>query len=136
MDFNESFKQRMDLYFPKWREYENSNMLGRYIDDSSNTSIHYKEILSANSLEQLKERARCIEQRRQLRTEFNSGSCYTTTEEKRKAAGCPRCYAQMTNNMDLLASFSCEGVDFFPDCPKYKTSVCWDKFDTLGFTME
>lgn len=63
MFYPEDFKNRVKKAYPNWDELhrrldEGDVFVGRYLDDSSSTEISFETILSATSLEELKNEAR------------------------------------------------------------------------------
>ncbi|MEY8573668.1 hypothetical protein AALD01_04555 [Oscillospiraceae bacterium 21-37] len=113
-----------------------SGIAGRILDDNVETGINYKEILTATSLDELKKKAEKIALQNKVYCDFRSGHCYEDDETKRQKLGCPRIYAQMSGDKAALEAFPCYGVSYIPSCPKFKTSICWRKFDELGLKME
>lgn len=112
-------------------------MAGRWLDDNSEPAISCYEVMSATSLEALKEVSRIKILRRQVYKDFVSGKCYAESEDKIRGAGCPRLYGQHTSDDDVLEAFPCNEVwGFIPDCPKFKSGECWKKFDALGFKIK
>lgn len=134
-NYSEQFESSMDQVFPGWRKYASSGMLGRFMDDNTESGIPYQEILNASSLAELKAKASIIKMKHDLYTAYNTGGCYTNKAEAKKMVGCPRIWAQCANNQAALDAFPCYGVFCIPDCPKFKTGECWKRFDELGFKM-
>lgn len=139
--FKQEFIDEAKALYPTWKALhealENSyGIIGRYLDDSSPAGISYTEILSASSLAELKEKAMILKRKHDLYRAYMSGACYQTDETRREQLGCPRLYAQATMDEKALDAFQCHGVFHIPDCPKFKTGVCWDRFDALGLKMK
>lgn len=113
-------------------------MAARWLDDNSETTISCYEVMTATSLEALKEISRIKILRRQVYSDFVSGKCYAKDEDKKRGAGCPRLYAQMTDDYAVLEAFPCTAIwgCFISDCPKFKSGECWKKFDALGFKIK
>ncbi len=104
---------------------------------SSRTAVLTPErILYANSLEELKQKALVLKRKSDLRTALFTGECYQSESVRRKEVGCPRIYAQNTNDMRVMNAFPCYGISYIPDCPKFHTGECWMHFDELGFRMK
>lgn len=63
MFYPEDFKNRVKKAYPNWDELhrrldEGDDFVGHYLDDSTSTGISFETILSATSLEELKNEAR------------------------------------------------------------------------------
>lgn len=116
-------------------EHENP-FTGRILDDSVTTGINYKDILAATSLEELKEKAEKIALQNKVYQDFRSGRCYEDDDTRRQKLGCPRLYAQESGDKAALDAFPCYSISYIPNCPKFKTNLCWKKFDELGLNME
>lgn len=136
--FTESFVKEAKALFPGWTglheaiDHGDSQIVMRYLDDNREPGIHYTEVLSATSLDELKAKAMIIKRKRDLYHSMSSGECYQDEDERRKNFGCPRCYAQSTNDSEALKAFPCCVVFYFPSCEHYNTGECWAKFDALG----
>lgn len=139
--FKKEFIEEAKALYPNWSDLhraieQNSGIIGRYLDDETPDGISYREILAASSLSELKAKAGIIKRQHDLRNAYFSGSCYQTEEDRRCNVGCPRLYAQMTDDDDALHAFQCAGVFHIPSCPKFKTGECWSRFDELGLQMK
>lgn len=131
--YDKQFSDAMDDLYPGWREYVSSGMLDRFMDDNTESGIPYQEVLDAKSLSELKAKASRIKMKHDLLHAERCGSCYQELDEARKALGCPRIYAQCANDDAVLEAFDCSGVRYIPDCPKFESGECWNRFDQLGF---
>lgn len=139
MPFTKQFIEDLHKVFSPYviEAVESENdMAGRILDDNVETSINYKEILVATSLDELKKKAEKIALQNKVYHDFHSGRCYENDEAKRQKLGCPRIYAQESGDKAALDAFPCYSVSYIPSCPKFKTSICWRKFDELGLKME
>lgn len=142
MGFSKKFIEEVKELYPSFtslhKAIENgSGMVGRYLDDAEDGKISYTKILEANSLEELKQEARRIERRLNLYKSYMSGACYESEEERRKEVGCPRLYAQASADYPVLDAFECLCCHgYIPECPKFKSGECWDRFDELGFKLK
>lgn len=140
--FNQSFIEEAKALYPQWTALHeaiqnNSEIIGRYLDDAAENGIHYEDILRATSLEELKEMAGILKRKCELCKAYLSGSCYVSTEEARKNLGCPRLYAQNSDDKAALEAFPCyEVTGWIPDCKKFKTGECWKRFDELGLIIQ
>ena len=68
MDYPQSFINECKEVYPDYARLhellESGNVFaGRYLDDSSSSSISIREILNSNSLEELKEKAKLMQRR-------------------------------------------------------------------------
>ena len=139
--FKKEFIDEAKCLYPKWNELHEaiqngSAIIDRYLCDATPTSIGYKRILEAQSLEEIKQVAMIIKRKNDLYQSYRTGTCYETEDERRNKMGCPRLYAQNNNDNDALNNFFCYGVSYIPDCPKFKTGECWRHFDELGLKMK
>jgi len=139
--FSKQFIDEAKALYPTWHALHEaiangSGIIGRYLDDSTPTAIDYREVLAAASLEELKRKAIIIKRKNDLYNAYRSGSCYQTESDKRKGVGCPRLYAQMTDDEAALDAFHCYGVYHIPDCKRFDTGECWELFDALGLKMK
>ena len=71
MNYPEDFKKEVKEVYPDFPEIHKlldngGDFLGRYLDDSSGTSISIKDILDATNLEDLQERARKMQRKVKL----------------------------------------------------------------------
>ena len=141
MAYKASFMREVKELYPEWvmlHEALNkgSVMVGRYLDDASNERITCEEILCADSLKDLQDKARIIKRKEKLYRDYISGACYETEEERRREAGCPRLYAQNSGDIKALDAFTCLNVFYIPQCPKFDTGECWKRFDELGLQIK
>lgn len=139
--FKKEFIDEAKALYPTWgdlhKAIENgSGIIDRYLDDCTPTAIDYREVLAATSLDELKRKAMIIKRKNDLLHAYRSGSCYQTESERREGVGCPRLYAQMTDDDATLKAFHCSGVFHIPSCPKFSSGECWKRFDELGLKMK
>ena len=139
--FKKEFISEAKALYPTWNDLHTAiesglAIVGRYLDDSTPTGINYHEVLSAESLDELKQKAMIIKRKNDLLNAYRSGACYQTECEKRKSVGCPRLYAQMAGDDDTLNAFKCYGVFHIPSCSKFSSGECWKRFDELGLQMK
>lgn len=139
--FSKWFVDEARTLYPGWSDLQaaiasGDPIIGRYLDDAAPSGIDVNTVLRATSLESLQQKASIIKRKQNLCHAYRSGRCYDDKEARRKNAGCPRLYAQYNNDEDALNAFDCVGVFCIPDCPKFKTGECWDRFDQLGLTMK
>ena len=139
--FKQEFIDEAKALYPTWKALHEAlengrDIVGWYLNDNIPQGVSYAEILSASSLAELKEKAMVLKRKNDLYHAYVSGACYQTDETRREHLGCPRLYAQATMDQKALDAFQCYGVFHIPDCPKFKTGVCWDRFDTLGLKMK
>ena len=80
--FKREFLEEVCALYPTWdRLHEairgHSAIVGRYLCDGSQPSgIHYNEILSATSLEELKEKAMILKRKDKLYQSYMDRTCY------------------------------------------------------------
>ncbi len=139
--FRQEFIDEAKALYPGWRGLHDaiasgSGIIGRYLDDSTPDGIGYEEILAASSLSELKEKAMVIKRKNDLYHAYCSGTCYQTDRDRRDQIGCPRLYAQMTDDDAALDAFRCYGVFHIPSCQKFESGECWERFDELGLNMK
>lgn len=112
-------------------------MAGRWLADNTETAISFYEIMKATSLEELKEATRIKILRRRVYDDYISGRCYDNDDDRKRGNGCPRLYGQHTGDNDVLEAFPCKEVwGYIPDCPKFKSGECWERFDALGLRIK
>lgn len=139
--FAKWFSDEARVLYPGWSDLHKAiaagdPIVGRYLDDSAPSGIDVGTVLQAKSLESLQEKASIIKRKQALYHAYISGRCYDDEETRRKNLGCPRLYAQRNNDEDTINTFACVGVFYIPNCPKFSTGECWDKFDQLGLIMK
>lgn len=76
MFYPKDFKARVKKAYPNWEELhqrlESGDVfVGRYLDDSSSTSLSLDTILNATSLEELQEKARLAQEKVELYREWS-----------------------------------------------------------------
>lgn len=91
--FTKEFVEEAKALYPTWDQLHTAiehgdGIIGRFLFDASQEAIHYSEILKANSLEELKERAMKIKRRVDLYIAYVSGACYKTKEEDENGEIC------------------------------------------------
>lgn len=139
--FSKQFIDEAKALYPSWDDLHaaianESGIVGRYLCDSAPDGISYQDVLSATSLDALKKKAVIIKRKNDLYMAYCNGSCYQSEAERREHLGCPRLYAQSTDDDAALYAFKCYGVFHIPSCPKFKTGECWKRFDDLGLKMQ
>lgn len=73
MDYSEDFKEKVRKIFGNQYDYLLSNgreILGRYLDDGSSNYLSLDTIINARSLEELKEKAFAMKEKRDLYAEW------------------------------------------------------------------
>ena len=75
MKYPQSFKDKCKRVFPDWYDLhklveDGHSIVGRYLDDSSNSSISAKTVMAAKSLDELKDLARKEIEKAELYSEW------------------------------------------------------------------
>ena len=116
-----------------------SDLLGRYLDDSSNGTLSPSDVLNS-TYEELVAWAHKEQEKRDLYRDYVNGSCYNTSDLESKM--CPILYMQNngdTNKMYMEAKI-CQGVgyvSYFPSCQKWGCKgECWKKYYQLRDGVE
>ncbi len=111
-----------------------SDMLGRYLDDSSNGSLSPRDVLKS-TYEELVNWANKEQEKRDLYHLFTTGACYEASILEQKM--CPILYMQNTGDTNKMyfEAKVCEGVPYvgyFPSCKKWNCKgECWKKYHEL-----
>lgn len=80
--FKREFIEEAFALYPTWDRlhaaiHNHSMIVGRYLCDASQPNgIHYKEVLSATSLEELKEKAMILKRKDELYQSYMDHTCY------------------------------------------------------------
>ena len=85
--FKKEFIAEVDALYPgstdMHRLMEQDNpWLGRWLCDSADSDISYRDVLNAKSLEELQDRARIIERKWNLYDWYMSKTCYEENDSK------------------------------------------------------
>lgn len=116
-----------------------SDLLGRYLDDSSNDTLTPRMVLESD-YETLVAWAKKAQAKRDLYSDYTRGLCYEVKDLEEKM--CPILYMQNngdTNKMYMEAKI-CQGVGYvgyFPDCKKWGCKrECWKRYYELKDGVE
>lgn len=111
-----------------------SDLLGRYLDDCSNSTLSPRMVLES-TYEELVEWARKAQARIDLYSDYSRGVCFDTKDLENKM--CPILYMQNNGDKDKMSfeDVICKEVGYvgyFPGCKKWNCKgECWKKYYML-----
>lgn len=144
MKYSQAFINRVkEVYADSPRIIElaesGSDLLGRYLDDSSNDTLTPRMVLESD-YETLVVWAKKTQAKRDLYSDYTRGLCYETRDLEEKM--CPILYMQNNGDTDKMyfEAKICQGVGYvgyFPDCKKWGCKgECWKRYYELKDGVE